>query len=148
MLELKGTTSIVSTTVRIVGEVETRLDVHDAGTPLAVVRLMLGSVLVNVHGALAVERVAKIWQDAGFHRDRLASEVTDPRRGLLIGGCQVGTVARIGPDAPSRCDLIPRTKQLPQHIRIQIGPLIWLVMDRAAYDSTRAAWDQATKLAR
>ncbi|WP_406639080.1 hypothetical protein [Amycolatopsis sp. WGS_07] len=146
MFTAQGTTSIVTTTVRVVGAVETRIDIKDAGTTLAEVRLMLGRVLLHVHGAVAVKHVAAIWQDAGFHRDRLAPAVADPQRGALIDGCQVGTVARIGCDAPARCDLIPRTAKLPRHIRIQIGPLVWQVMDRAAYDSTRAAWDHAETL--
>lgn len=134
-------TTIQFAAIRTAGDVHTNVDVSNAGTANAEAHVTVGALLARMRGDGTAQRVAAIWRDAGLHTHRLP-EVARWGRGNPNAECPAGLVIRIGPEAPVRADLIPGTQAFPVHIRIQVGPLAWLIMDRAAYVSIRQLWDR------
>lgn len=134
-------TTIQFAAIRTVGHVVTNVDVTNAGTLNAEAHVTIGGLLARVRGSDTAQRIAATWRDAALHAHRLP-EVAGWGRGNPDAECPAGMVIRLGSDAPTRMDLIPGTLHFPVHIRIQVGPLAWLIMDRAAYVSTRQLWER------
>ncbi|MEC3977158.1 hypothetical protein [Amycolatopsis sp. H20-H5] len=140
------TTTIHFAAIRTAGTVHTNLDITNAGTPGAQAHATIGSVLARVSDLLTAQRLAAIWRDAAIHTHRLVPDAGFAGHGDPRTQCPAGLVVRIGPDAAVRQDLIPATATLPTHIRIQVGPIVWLIMDRAAYSRTRELWERLEDL--
>jgi hypothetical protein len=140
------TTSIQIAAIRTAGNVVTNVDITRAETSDMEAHVTVGTVLARIKGRHTAQRLAAIWRDAALHTHRLVANAGLAGRGNPDAECPAGLVIRIGPDAALRQDLMPPTPALPVHIRIQVGPLVWLVMDRAAYNSTRNLWDQIERL--
>lgn len=140
------TTSIQMVAIRVGREIETRLDLTNVGTIDAEAIVLAGSVLVRIRGRRAAQRLAAIWREAALHKDRLPVQMGRPADRNTDEQCPAGLVIRIGPDAAMRQDLVPATPPRMAHLRIQVGPLVWLVTDRAAYTSMRGLWDRVESL--
>lgn len=140
------TTSIQIAAIRVAGEVASNVDLTHAGTPDAEAAVIVGTVLARIQGRRTAQRLVAIWRDAALHTHRLVEHAGRAGRGNLAAECPAGLVIRIGQDAAVRQDLMPATRSLPTHIRIQVGPLVWLVMDRAAYTSMRELWERVERV--
>jgi hypothetical protein len=139
-------TAIEMAVIRGSGHIATNVDITSAGKPHAEAHAILGTVLHHIQGRFAAQRLAAIWREAAMHTHRLVEHAG--RAGLRNPAAEhpVGVVVRIGEDAALVQQLIPATTEIPVHIRIQVGPLVWLIMDQAAYASTRTAWDKVEHL--
>ncbi len=140
-MERTWVTTIQFAAIRTAGHVFTNVDVTGAGTREAEAHVTVGGLLARVRGSDTAQRIAATWRDAALHIHRLP-EAAGWGRGNPDAECPAGMVIRLGSDAPTRADLIPGTPTFPVHIRIQVGPLAWLIMDRAAYVSTRQLWER------
>lgn len=139
------TTAIRMVAIRAVGVVDGNVDVSRIGTPTAIASLTIGTVLARVDRR-AAQRIAATWRDAALHLDRLAENASAVWTGPDLGVNPVGVVVRFGPDVVTRQDLMPPTTTLARtHLRIQVGPLVWQVIDQAAYTSTRDLWERAER---
>jgi hypothetical protein len=131
-------TSILATHVRVDGPVETRIVVSDV---TAAAHVMVGVVIVRVEDLISAKRIAAIWRDAAVYLYRLPPVARSDRPRKRKGECSTGLSIQIGPDAAVRQDLIPTSSATAPHLRIQTGPLVWLIMDRTAFEKTRQAWE-------
>lgn len=138
------TTTIQAVAIRLAGEIETNIDLTHAGTPGAEAHVFVGSVLVRVKGRRTAQRLSAIWREAALHTNRLPVLARRSRTNPNAE-CPAGLVVRIGSDAALGQQLNPPSI-LPVHIRVQVGPLAWLVMDQAAYVSTRHLWERVERL--
>ncbi|MFF5988124.1 hypothetical protein [Prauserella flavalba] len=136
------TTAIQHVAIRVTGEIASDVDLSHAGTPDAVAHVFVGSILAHVKGRRTAQRLVAIWRDAAVHQPRLPELARRERTRYPDAECPAGLVITIGPDAVLTQQLLPATGRAPVHLRIQVGPLVWLVLDRAAYTSTRALWER------
>lgn len=146
------TTEIQMVAIRVGGEIDFRIDLADVGSRAATAAVMTGNHLIRVTGRRPAERVAAIWREAALHLVRIPEQVSKPRKVHPDFECPAGLVISIGPDAPVRQDYIPAVPAAAgrpgrmAHLRIQVGPLVWLVTDRAAYTSMRRMWERLESL--
>lgn len=145
-------TSIQMVAIRVGGEVESQIDLTNAGTQDATAAVMTGNHLIRVNGRRPAMRVATIWRDAALHLNRIPEQAAVPRKVHPDFECPAGVIISIGPDAPVHQAFMPeappaggRPGQMA-HLRIKVGPLVWLVTDRAAYASMRKLWDRLEDL--
>lgn len=140
--EWTGSTAVQTVTIRAVGEVEGHVDVSYAGTPEAVVTVAMGPVLARIYQATVAYRISEGWKAAAIGLPRLPDTVS--RTWLGPVPTPVGIVIRIGQDVPTTSAIVPATPQLARdHLRMQVGPLVWQVMDRTAYQSILRLWQLA-----
>jgi hypothetical protein len=140
--EWSGNTSVQTVTIRAVGKVEGHIDVAHARTPETVVTLVIGSSLIRLYRKDVVHRIRECWQSAAVNLHRLPDAVSATWLGPT--SAPVGIVVRIGNDVTTSATLMPASGQLVRpYLRIQVGPLVWQVIDRAAYESITPLWDHA-----
>lgn len=140
------TTAIQLAAIRTAGEVDSRIDITRAGTPDMEAHVTVGAHLVRIADRKAAQRVAATWRDAALHVHRLPQRAGLPEHRRPDAECPAGLVIRIGRDAAARQDLLPPEPPKPARLRVQFGPLVWMVADQAAYASMRALWDQVEDL--
>jgi hypothetical protein len=141
----KESTAVHEVTIRAVGEVDGHIDVTHAGTREAVVSVSLGPVLARLYSADVAHRIRETWKAAAVYLHRLPNKAH--HLGNASNPAPVGIVIRIGYDVPTSAVLVPATSQLAtDHLRIQVGPLIWQIMDRAAYRSVVELWERAERM--
>lgn len=135
-------TEVQRVTIPVAGEVSGNVDVTHAGTAQAVVSLTIGTVLVRVGTLRAAEQIAHTWRMAALHLGSLAVDAMQdpPVPGLGVG--PVGVVLSVQPIVFTRYDLIERP-DARNYLRMQVGPVVWLVLDRLAYWNVRKLWEQA-----
>lgn len=145
-MEFQWSTTIQLAAIRAAGEIDSRIDLTRAGTPHVEAHVTVGSHLVRMADRKAAQRVAATWRDAALYVDRLPHRAALPEHHRPDAECPAGLVVRIGRDADTRQDLLPSDPPKPARLRVQFGPLVWMVADQAAYASMRALWDQVEDL--
>jgi hypothetical protein len=104
---------------------------------------MIGGIHVHLKGTAIADRVAEIWRIAGLRTDRLLK-----RNGRVLHSnpepeCPAGVILTISSDTALRQEFVPESRTMPPHVRVRMGPLVWIVTDRAAYVRTLQLWDHA-----
>lgn len=139
VLESRWNTSIQQAVIRLDGPVASVVEISDVAV---VARVMIGVVIARVEGLETAKRMAAIWRDAAAHLHRLPPVAgTAGRRGRIRGECSTALSIQLGSHVPVRQDLIPAGRITPLHLRIQTGPLVWHIMDRAAFHNSKATWE-------
>lgn len=139
-------TTIQLAAIHVTGQVACRIDLTAAGTPHTDAHVLVGSHLVHIGDHLAAQRLAAIWREAALHRQRLPQRAGTPRP-RRDAQCPAGLVIRIARDAAVRQEFLPaQPPHTPARLRIQVGPLVWLIGDQAAYTSLREVWDKLENL--
>jgi hypothetical protein len=145
MATWKESTAVHEVTIRAVGEVDGHIDVTFAGTREAVVSVSLGPVLARLYSADVAYRIRETWKAAAVYLHRLPD--TAHHIGIESNPAPVGIVIRVGHDVPTSAVLVPATSQLAtDHLRVQVGPLVWQIMDRAAYRSVVGLLERAERM--
>lgn len=135
-------TTIQLAAIHVTGQVASRIDLTAAGTPHTDAHVMVGSHLVHIGDRKAAQRLAAIWREAALLPQRAGTP--RPRREAQ---CPAGLVIRIARDAAVRQELLPAAPpHTPARLRIQVGPLVWMIGDQAAYTSLREVWDKLENL--
>lgn len=142
-----GTTKIQTAAVSVAGDVVGHVDVTRVGKPDMTAHVMVGAVLARIGDRRAAQRLVATWREAALHLNRIPDRVGLPGASDPDAECPAGLVIRIGRDAATRQDLLPADPpRRPARLRIQVGPLVWIVADRAAYTSMRELWEQVETL--
>lgn len=142
-----GTTKIQTAAVHVAGDVVGNVDLTSIGKPDMTAHVMVGSVLARIGDRRAAQRLAATWREAALHLHRIPERVGLSGPGRPDAECPAGLVIRIGRDAAARQDLLPADPpRRPGRLRIQVGPLVWVVLDRAAYTSMRELWERVESL--
>jgi hypothetical protein len=143
--EWAGTTTVQTVTIRAVGDVDGHVDVTYAGTPEAIVTVAIGPALIRLYQADVAFRIREGWKAAAVSLHRLPEAVSTTW--AVPVSSPVGIVVRIGVDVTTTSALVPATRQLRRdHLRMQVGPLVWQVLDRAAYRSIVQLWERAEQM--
>ncbi|SFE54948.1 hypothetical protein SAMN04487819_11681 [Actinopolyspora alba] len=140
------TTNVVQVTIRAAGDVDGRVDVSNVGTPEAVVSLTIGSSLCRLVSRVTTRKVRENWERAGINTNRLPERVSQTWLGPDLGIAPVGAVVKLV-DPPVASHLVPRNDQhrRPVHLAIQVGPVVWVVLDRTAYRTMLDLWRRAER---
>jgi len=143
--EWAGVTTVQAVSIRAVGEVGGHVDVTRAGTPEAMATIAIGPVLARLCHADAASRIREGWKAAAVVLNRLPMDLSQTL--AVPGSSPTGIVVRLGADVVTTSMLVPATRQLARsHLRVQVGPLIWQVMDRAAYWSIVRLWERVERM--
>jgi hypothetical protein len=139
-----GNASVVnSAVVRQAGEIEVRISASDLWRQPRIT-LAAPGLLLRVQTLDTAVAVHEQWAAAGVHLHRLPELAEVPRSraeewDISIVATLVGrpamtsmTVMNVGP--------------MPTHLRIGLGPITWLLLDRAAYHSMLEVWERVTRL--
>ncbi|MGI5507435.1 hypothetical protein [Lentzea sp. CA-135723] len=135
-----------STTVTVAGPQASQIDLLGWGTSSPVVSLQLGPVLCRVaQPHLTVKHVTEIWRGSAVLARRLPAQL--PAR--LVGRPSMaqhvaGVVLHLDALPGQSSRLVPPTvpNGLPL-LELRIGPVIWLVLDQAAWASMTDIWEDA-----
>lgn len=139
-------TTIQLAAIHVTGQVESRIDLTAAGTAHTDAHVMVGSHLVHIGDRKAAQRLAATWREAALHVQRLPQRAGTPKP-RRDAQCPAGLVIRIARDVATRQEFLPaQPPRTPARLRIQVGPLVWMVGDQAAYTSLREVWDQVEAL--
>ncbi|MFI6100851.1 hypothetical protein ACIA8G_35325 [Lentzea sp. NPDC051213] len=137
---------VQSTVVTVAGEQFGEIDVQGWGTPDPMVSLQIGPVLCRIgQPHLTVPHVAGVWRGAAVVAQRLpkalpARVIGRPSLEQLVTGvvlklsAQPGTYARLVP---------PRKPAGWPVLEIRVGPVTWLLLDQAAWNTTTSIWLKA-----
>lgn len=142
-----GSTVVQEVTIPASGEVDGRVDVTHAGTYHAVASVTIGTVLVRLKSRPAAEQIVETWQLAALHLDSIVEDANRDQLGPDLGVGPVGVVLAVESYVATRFDAIP-VQAGRNYLRIRVGPVVWLVYDRAAYWSIRKLWEVAEQLIR
>lgn len=127
--------------IRALGDIDCKVDVDEVGTAHAVASLTVGTVLARIAGRKTAEQMVETWREAALHLAKLPTTVSQTWTGPDLGVSTIGVVVRFGGDVAMRQDLLPPSKALPHHhLRVQIGPVVWQVLDQAAHASMDRAF--------
>lgn len=129
--------------IRALGDIDCSVSVDEVGTAHAVASLTVGTVLARIGGRKTAEQMVETWREAALHVAKLPASVSETWAGPDLGVSTIGVVVRFGGDVATRHDLLPPSKGLPtHHVRVQIGPVVWQVLDQAAHGSMVRAFER------
>ena len=133
---------ITSAVVRVAGEIPVDITAFHVGTPEQEAVLRMGELLIYVRSAALAERVAQLWRQARPICAALPHVAGTSRLHLPVRVSLVGVIFRLGGEPACTVVSVPARPGVaqPTHVRIQVGPLVWEVCDRAAWHTITKAW--------
>lgn len=142
------TSTVLGVTIRVAGVVPTDVGISHAGTPEAEVRVTIGDVLCYLCDRSTLTHIRCGWDQAAVAARRLREQVSTTWVGAEPGTYPVGVIVRLVGEPRITLHTVPArpTIHAPEHLRVQVGPLVWQVLDRAAYESITACWRTAERL--
>lgn len=141
------TTNVLQVSIRAAGDVYGFVDVSNAGTREAIVSLTIGTTLCRITSRRTARIIRESWETAGVNSAKLPERVSQTWLGPDLGVNPVGALVRYAGDVVVTSHYVDRDQQLrrPAHLRIQVGPMAWAVLDRAAYATMLDLWRRAER---
>jgi hypothetical protein len=147
---IPSSSAVMSIVVRVAGLVAVRHDLTHAGTPQQQLGMSLGTVLIYLRAGTTARTIAEQWTRAGVLAESLTPALVVARRGpLQVGPSTVAAMVRMGGLPRVTAALYPGRVGVAgasPMVRVQVGPVMWEVMDATAYVSLEKAWQQAAAL--
>lgn len=134
-------TSVERVVIPVAGVIDGKVDVSNAGSAYATASLTIGTVLVRIGTARAAEQIGHTWRMAALHLGSLAVDASQNPLVPELGVGPVGVVLSVEPIVFTRYDLVTEHGSR-NYLRLQVGPVVWMVLDRHAYWSTRRLWER------
>jgi hypothetical protein len=138
--EIEAQTSrVISVTVRAVNQIQGTLHLVDGGTPQAYVSATIGDVLIYVRSLETARHLLAGWNEAEYVAKRLPKKISRRWLGVAAEDYTSTAVVRFaGYPAFTSVHMGARKDiGVPEHARMQFGPLVWQVCDQDAYVSIR-----------
>lgn len=134
------TKTIYSITLRVAGPQRVTVDAHHTGTQQAFLGIAIGALLVYTSQREVCGQLRRGWE----HAARLAGKLpraaqrpttADHAAGTGLAAAMVRLEGQVGLTIAG----IPASSAtgIPAHVRIQLGPLVWQVLDQTAYATIR-----------
>lgn len=130
----------IAATIILVGAQDVAVNAHGTGRG-GHVSLTTPDTMITLHNLRAVRRYAEAWTDAVG--SALYLPATRPVTVERLSLSQPGVVVVAGEGDDIRSTYEPQRREL----RIRIGCLTWIVVDRLAYDHMVGGWRQVQSLA-
>ena len=137
-MENPNGSSVSEVKVRTTGQVSCGIGVLDIGTPEAVVALRIGDLVCRVGDLRTLTALNYIWSLAEQHVTRLPYRNEPQHLGATPGLYRVGLLFDLQGLVPSAVTFIAAHGETPAHVRVQFGPIVWQVTDRAAWEVVAA----------
>lgn len=144
-----GAAAVMSMTVRVAGQVPTRVDLQNAGTMEQQLGLTLGAVLVYLRSSFTARIVEQGWAQAAPLARSLVPVLGGRARGVMATGPWSATaLVRLGGTPKVDTALLPARpgSDRPSILHIEIGPISWEMSDAASYTALLHGWRTAANL--
>jgi hypothetical protein len=133
---------ITAATMRVAGQVPTEIAIRHLGTPEQEASLLIGELLIYLRDPHIAGQVAQLWSQAKASTSALPNVIGPSRLHLPTRIGLVGVIVRLGGDPRCTTTWMPGRAGVayPSHTRVEVGPIVWEVCDRAAWHSIGRAW--------
>lgn len=133
---------ITAATIRVAGQVPTELAIRNLGIPEQEASLRIGELLIYLRDPHIAGHVAQLWSQTKAATSPLPNVLGPNRLHLPIRVGLVGLIVRLGGDPRCTTTWIPAPPGVayPSHTRVEVGPIVWEMCDRAAWHSIGRAW--------
>jgi hypothetical protein len=134
--------AITTATIRVAGQIPTDVSISHLGTPEQEASLRIGELLIYLRDPHIAGQVAQLWFQAKASTSALPNVIGPARVRLPVRVGLVGVIVRLGGDPRCGTSWMPaRPGTLDtSRVRVEVGPIVWEVCDRAAWHSIGRAW--------
>lgn len=133
---------ITAATMRVAGQVPTEITLRHLGEPEQEASLRIGELLIYLRDPHIAEQIAQLWTQAKPATSALPNMLGASRLHLPIRVGLVGVIVRLGGDPRCTTTWMPGRSGVahPAHVRVEVGPIVWEICDRAAWHSIGRGW--------
>lgn len=140
------TTQVEQVRIRLLGQMPTRVDLSEHGTPQARVHLTFGGTLVHIRHRSVARLIREVWEAAGVYGHRLPAQAPPTMLGPTQGTGPVAAVVTLGESVPVNAELVAIQELRRRAIAVRVGPIVWQILDKHAFYAGLQAWSQVESL--